>query len=161
MKRIWPAKRVATIDIIYTYCYTHMCIMSLVATQQKKGRKKSCIATKDIIYIYMYVHRRTGTTELGGAAPVCPKTSPPKRGLKPCLPEHLAQNSFLYYINFGRFARKNFYWGGLPPPPRPLGSYAYVYVCIMSLVTTQLFFLSFFLELHCDQRHYMFTCMCV
>ena len=83
-------------------------------------------------------HRRTGTTELGGAAPVCPKkiffarilgllcpkNFPTWGGQKPCLPEHFARKSFTYYINFGSFARKIFFWGGCRPP-RPLGSYAY------------------------------------
>ena len=62
--------------------------------------------------------RRTGTTELGGAAPVCPKKIfflpkkfPDLGGQKPCLPEHFARKSFTYYIKFGSFARKKFFWG--------------------------------------------------
>ena len=71
-------------------------------------------------------HRRTGMTELGGAAPVCPKKIfflpkkfPDLGGQKPCLPEHFARKSFTYYINFGSFAWKKIFWGGCRPPPPP------------------------------------------
>ena len=90
-----------------------------------------------------YLHRRTGTTELEGAAPVCPNFGPslPKKfpnlgGQKPCLPEHFARKSFTYYINFGSFARKIFFWGGCRPP-RPLGSYAYDYLTLGQQVVFQ------------------------
>ena len=39
------------------------------------------------------------------------------RILGPSLPENFCPKIFSYYINFGHFARKFYFWGGCRPPP--------------------------------------------